>query len=120
MKILIADDDKNLRMVLKNELTETGFEVSEAENGKKTIDMLKKDEYDVLILDLNMPGLNGIDVLKKIKKLDIPTETIMLTAHATVSTAVEAMKLGAYDFITKPFQMDELIAISEKAFEKKR
>ncbi len=119
MKILIADDDRNLRMVLKNELADAGFDVYEADNGKKTIDMLKKDEYDVLILDLNMPGLNGIDVLKKIKKLDIATETIILTAHATVSSAVEAMKLGAYDFITKPFQMDELIAICEKAYEKK-
>jgi DNA-binding NtrC family response regulator len=119
MKILIADDDKNLRLVLKNELADAGFDVSEAENGKKTIDMLKKDAYDVLILDLNMPKLNGIDVLKKTKKLEIPTETIILTAHATVSTAVEAMKLGAYDFVTKPFQIDQLIAISEKAFEKK-
>jgi len=119
MKILIADDDKNLRMVLKNELADAGFDVSEASNGKKTIDMLKKDGYDVLILDLNMPGLNGIDVLKKIKKVGIATETIILTANATVSTAVEAMKLGAYDFITKPFQLDELIAITEKAFEKK-
>jgi DNA-binding NtrC family response regulator len=119
MKILIADDDKNLRMVLKNELADAGFDISEASNGKKTIEMLKKDDYDVLILDLNMPGLTGIDVLKKIKEVDFATETIILTAHASVSTAVEAMKLGAYDFITKPFQMDELIAIIEKAFEKK-
>ena len=119
MKILIADDDKNLRMVLKNELTDAGHDVSEAENGKKAIDMLKKDAYDILILDLNMPKLNGIDVLKKTKKLEIPTETIILTAHATISKAVEAMKLGAYDFITKPFQLDQLIAVAEKAFEKK-
>jgi DNA-binding NtrC family response regulator len=119
MKILIADDDKNLRMVLKNELADAGFDVSEAENGKKALDMLKKDAYDVLTLDLNMPGLNGIDVLKKIKNLEIATETIILTAHATVSSAVEAMKLGAYDYITKPFQVDELIAITEKALEKK-
>ena len=119
MKILIADDDKNLRMVLKNELADTGFDISEASDGKKAIDMLKKDDYDVLILDLNMPSLHGMDVLKKIKKLDLPTETIILTAHATVSTAVEAMKMGAYDFITKPFQMDELVVTIEKAFEKK-
>lgn len=119
MKILIADDDKNLRMVLKNELADTGFDISEASDGKKAIDMLKKDDYDVLILDLNMPSFHGMDVLKKIKKLDLPTETIILTAHATVSTAVEAMKMGAYDFITKPFQMDELVVTIEKAFEKK-
>jgi len=119
MKILIADDDRNLRTVLKNELSDAGFDVSEAENGRKTIDMLNKDEYDVLLLDLNMPGLNGIDVLKEAKKLGIATEAIILTAHATVSSAVEAMKIGAYDFLTKPFQMGELIATAEKAFEKK-
>lgn len=119
MKILIVDDDRNLRMVLKNELAEAGFDVHGADNGKKTIEMLKKDEYDVLILDLNMPNLSGIDVLKQIKNIEITTETIILTAHATVSRAVEAMKLGAYDFITKPFQIEELIAITEKACEKK-
>jgi len=119
MKILIADDDRNLRIVLKNELADAGFYVSDADNGRKAIEMLGKDEYDVLILDLNMPGINGIDVLKKIKKMGMATETIILTAHATVPSAVEAMKLGAYDFITKPFQMDELLAVAEKAFEKK-
>ena len=80
MKILIADDDRNLRAVLKNELAESGFDVSDADNGKKAIDMLKKDEYDVLILDLNMPGLNGIDVLKKIKK---PGKTSIISRIAT-------------------------------------
>ena len=80
------------------------------ENGKKAIDMLKKDAYDILILDLNMPKLNGIDVLKKIKKLEIPTETIILTAHATVSKAVEAMKLGAADYVVKPWDNQRLLA----------
>jgi len=120
MKILIADDDKNLRKVLMNELSEEGFNVNETDNGIKAVDMLEKDEYDVLLLDLNMPGLSGMDVLKKIKDLDIPTEVIILTAHATVSTAVDAMKLGAYDYLTKPFQINELITFIEKAYEKKK
>jgi DNA-binding NtrC family response regulator len=119
MKILIADDDKNLRMVLANELSEEGFDVNIAENGAKAMDLLENQEYDVLLLDLSMPGLNGMDVLKKIKALDLTTEVVILTGNATISTAVEAMKLGAYDFITKPFKMAELKAVLERAFEKK-
>jgi DNA-binding NtrC family response regulator len=119
MKILVADDDKNLRKVLMNELSYAGFDVAEADNGRKALDLLEKNEYDVLLLDLNMPGLGGMDVLKKIKSLDIPTEVIILTAHATLSAAIDAMKLGAYDFLTKPFQIEELTAVIEKANEKK-
>jgi DNA-binding NtrC family response regulator len=120
MKVLIADDDKNLRKVLMNELSEEGFDVDAADNGIKTMELLEKNEYDVLLLDLNMPGLNGMDVLKKIKDIEIPTEIIILTAHATVPTAVDAMKLGAYDYLTKPFKVEVLIAVIEKAYEKKK
>jgi two-component system, NtrC family, response regulator AtoC len=120
MKILVADDDKNLRKVLVNELYEGGFNVCETDNGIKAMEFLEKEEYDILLLDLNMPGLGGIDVLKKVKDREIPIEVIILTAHATVSTAVDAMKMGAYDYMTKPFQIDELMAIIEKAYEKKK
>jgi DNA-binding response OmpR family regulator len=71
MKILIADDDKNLRKVLANELAEDGFDADEAQGGIKAMDLLEKDEYDVMVLDLNMPGLGGMDVLKKIKALGL-------------------------------------------------
>ncbi|MEW6584835.1 MAG: sigma-54 dependent transcriptional regulator [Nitrospirota bacterium] len=120
MKILIADDDKNLRKVLSNELAENGYSVAEADNGVKAVQMLEKDDHDVLLLDLNMPGMSGLDLLKKIKELDIPTEVIVLTAYASVSTAVEAMKNGAYDYLTKPFQIEELSTVIEKAYEKKK
>lgn len=118
IKALVADDDKNLRKVLRLELSEE-FEVDEADGGVKTLEMLESGEYDVLLLDLNMPGLSGIDVLKKIKDLENPIEVIILTGHGTVSTAVEAMKSGAYDFIMKPFKLDALKAIIKKAYEKK-
>lgn len=120
MKILVADDDKNLRKVLLNELSDGGFEVSEADSGIKAMEFLEKEEYDVLLLDLNMPRLSGMEALKKIKASEIPTEVIILTANATVSTAVEAMKRGAYDYLTKPFKIDELKAVIEKAYEKKK
>ncbi len=120
MKIIIADDDKNLRKVLANELSDEGFDVAEADDGIKAVGLIEKGEYDVLLLDLNMPGLGGLDVLEKIRELEIPVEVIILTAHATVATAVEAMKMGAYDYLTKPFQIEELKMIIEKAYEKKR
>lgn len=120
IKILIADDDKNLKKVLMNELSETGLTCTETDSGIKAMELLEKEEYDVLLLDLNMPGLSGIDVLKKIKALEIPTEVIILTGHGTISSAVEAMKLGAYDFLAKPVKIAELNAVIEKAYEKKR
>jgi two-component system NtrC family response regulator len=120
LKILVADDDKNLTTILKTELSYEGFDVAETNNGRKAIELLKKDEYDVVLLDLNMPELGGMDVLKEIRIPEISTQVIVLTGYATVETAVAAMKSGAYDYVTKPFERDELIAIIQKAYEKKQ
>jgi DNA-binding NtrC family response regulator len=117
--VLIVDDDKNLLRVLTKELSDDGFDVIGTENGMMASDLLEKNDYDVLLLDLNLPGLGGMDLLKKIKTLAMPVEVIILTGHATVSAAVEAMKLGAYDYLTKPFQVEELKVVIEKAYEKK-
>lgn len=119
MKILIFDDDKNFVRILMQELVEEGYEVQKCESIPQAIERLEKDGYDVLLLDLNMPGFHGLEVLKKIRALDIPVEVIVLTGHGTVASAVEAMKLGAYDFLAKPFEMKVLKATIEKAFEKK-
>ena len=120
MKLLIVDDEKNIRQVLKNELSTETIEVDEAEHGQRALELLEQDEYDVVLLDLNMPRLGGIEVLKRMRSLEYPAEVIVLTANATISTAVEAMKLGAYDYLTKPFRLEELSAILDKAFEKKK
>jgi DNA-binding NtrC family response regulator len=120
MKILVVDDEKNLRQVLAIELSADGDEVDTAEDGVSALELLEKKEYDVVLLDLNMPRMGGIDVLKKIEALDIPGEVIILTANTTITAAVEAMKLGAYDYLTKPFRLEELSPIIEKAFEKKK
>jgi DNA-binding NtrC family response regulator len=119
-RILLADDDKNLRRVLVSELSSEGYDVTEADSGIRAAELLEQDEFDVFLLDLNMPGLSGMDLLKKMEKLQTSAEVIVLTAHATVSTAVEAMKLGAYDFLTKPFKLEELRAVIGKAYEKKK
>lgn len=120
IRVLIADDEKNIRRVLTAELSESGYDVAEAENGDQIIAITEKDDFDVILLDLNMPGLSGMEVLKKIKSVEMPAEVIILTGHGTVSAAVEAMKLGAYDFITKPFKIEELKAVISKAFEKRK
>jgi DNA-binding NtrC family response regulator len=120
MRLLITDDEKNLRQVLRKELARKGIEIDDAENGVKALELLDQNEYDVVLLDLKMPHLGGIDVLKKIKSCDLPVEVIILTANATISSAVEAMKLGAYDYLTKPFRLEELWPIVEKAYEKKK
>lgn len=116
MKIQIADGDLNLRKVLENELSTERFEVQEIDNGLEAISLIEKYEADVLILDLNMPGLGGMDVPEKIKASEISVEVIILTAYATVSTAVEAMKLCAYDYLTNPLKLGELKAAIEKAY----
>jgi DNA-binding NtrC family response regulator len=120
IKILIAEDEKNLRTILVNELSTEGYDVTEADDGRKALDILQKDEYDLLLLDISMPVLSGIEVLKKMKDLEIPTEVIILTGNVNITTAVEAMKLGAYDYLTKPFNFNELFLVIEKAHEKKK
>jgi DNA-binding NtrC family response regulator len=120
MKLLIADDEKNIRQFLTVELASHGITTDEADTGMKALELIEGDEYDVLLLDLNMPGMDGIEVLKKMKVLDIPTEVIVLTANAHVPTAVEAIKLGAYDYLTKPFSLEELTSVIEKAYDKKK
>ncbi len=119
IRTLIAEDDDNLRKVLSNELTEAGYFVTGKNSGAQAFDTLEKEEYDVLLLDLFTPGPGGMEILKKIKTLEIPVEVIVLTGHGTVATAVEAMKVGAYDFLTKPFKIDKLKAVIDKAYEKK-
>lgn len=120
IRVLIADDEPRLRQVLATELSGEGISVSEADSGEKALDLLDAEDIDVLLLDINMPGMSGIEVLKKIKSLDMFTEVIVLTADSTASTAVGAMKLGAYDYLTKPFRLEDLHPLIEKAYEKKR
>ncbi|MBI5204365.1 MAG: sigma-54-dependent Fis family transcriptional regulator [Nitrospirae bacterium] len=120
VRILIADDEKNFREVLMTTLSDEGFDVTGTDSAIKAKDLLEKEEYDVLLLDLNMPEVGGMEVLKKIKTFEIPPEVVILTGVGIVSTAVEAMKLGAYDYLTKPFKIEELKAVIEKAHEKKK
>ncbi len=119
IRILVAEDDRNLRKVLITELSSEGFHVRDTDNGNDALRILREDEYDVLLLDLNLPELHGMQALRKMKEEEIQTEVIILTGNASVASAVEAMKLGAYDYLTKPFKTDELVTVIHKASEKK-
>jgi DNA-binding NtrC family response regulator len=97
-----------------------GHRVSDTDSGAKAVEMAAEDDYDVALLDLNLPRQSGMEVLRTLKASGTAVEVIILTGNATVATAVEAMKLGAYDYLTKPFKMEELAAVVEKAQEKKK
>ncbi len=119
-KILIVDDEKSMNEVLKILLETEGYEVTSAYNGEEGIDALRSDIFDLVITDIKMPGVSGFEVLKKAKELSPDTIVIMITAFGTTEDAIEAMKLGAYDYIHKPFKNDEIKIVISKALEKRR
>jgi len=119
IRLLALDDDQTILGLLEESFRPPGYEFQAATDGAEAMELLKGKEFDVVLLDLNMPEMHGIDVLGKIREEKIPVEVIVLTGHATVSSAVDAMKLGAYDFLTKPIRIAELTATIEKAREKK-
>ncbi len=117
-KILIIDDDKQLRMLLKDRLRAQNYFIVEAENGKEGLELCKKELPDLILLDLQMPVMDGIEFLKLFNKEKIDTPVVVLTAFATIERAVEAMKLGAYDFLPKPCRPDHILLIVRKALER--
>ncbi len=109
LRILFVDDDADLRRIVKDQLVPLGFVMDEAEDGAKAIAMLEKGNYSLMLLDINMPVKSGIDVLKFIKEKGLPCKVIMLTGRVGFSVATETLKLGADDYITKPFNIDYLL-----------
>src|SRR5512133_3319681 len=107
-RVLIIDDEKHIRTVLESELGTFGFRTSAAGTGQEGLDLLKGDEFDVMLLDLNLPGMGGIEVLRKVRANEIPVEVVVLTADAAIPTAVEAVKLGAFDYLVKPVDLEHL------------
>ena len=120
IKILFVDDDKTFSKVMKKELTRMGHSVVCADCGEAAIDALRKRNFEVIILDIKMPGIGGLNTLKSVKEIDPEVEVIMLTGRATIESAVESMKMGAYDYITKPCRLNELDILLKKAYEKRQ
>jgi DNA-binding NtrC family response regulator len=117
---LIAEDEKNLGLVLQKELSRLGHNVTLVHDAEAAIRTARETEFDVALLDIMMPGRSGLEVLRELRQQEQPPEVLMMTGHATVETALQAMKLGAYDYLTKPCQLRELEAILNKAYEKRQ
>ena len=119
-KIMVVDDEPGMRSLLTKVLGKGGYFVSAFERGEDALSSLSSEDYDLAILDIEMPGMNGIELLKKIKSKDQGLNVVMITAYGSLQSAVEAMRLGAYDYLTKPFQMEEIKLVVEKALERER
>jgi len=119
-KILVADDEKSMREFLDIMLKKEGYKVTLASNGEEAFKLIEKDIFDLALVDLRMPKQDGLSVLKRIKMVSPETVVIMITAFASADTAIKAMKEGAYDYIMKPFKIDEIKLVIENALEKKR
>ena len=118
VKTLVIDDDKAMRDACYQILSRLGFEVDLAGDGRLGLNLLEKGSYDLVLLDLVMPDQNGIEVLKQIKILDPAVQVIIITGHGTIPTAVETIKLGAFDFLSKPFTPDDFRQVVKRALEK--
>ena len=119
-KILVVDDEQSLREVLSIMLKRAGYSVTSATDGEEAIEFIHKEIFDLVITDLRMPKIDGMEVLKAVKSASPETVVLIITAFATADSAVEAMKQGAYDYLTKPFQVDEVQLIIRNALEKRR
>ncbi len=116
--ILVADDDESVRSLLRDLLEGEGYSVSEAKSGTEVLTSLARgDTYSMVLMDVRMPGIDGLDVLDRLRKNNNDIPVIMITAHATASVGIQAMQRGAYDYLTKPFELDEVVLSIGRLFE---
>jgi len=119
-KILVVDDEPGMRSLLGKVLGKEGYFVTAFEKGGDALEAMASEDFDLAVLDIEMPGMNGIELLKKIKEKELSLNVVMITAYGSLQSAVEAMRLGAYDYLTKPFQVEEIKLVVEKALERER
>ena len=110
IRLLYVDDEESLRILVKSQLISEGFYVEAADDGDTAVEDLKKNSYDIILLDIRMPRMNGIEVLKFIKQQKIKSRVVMLTAVDDLSIAIESVKNGANDYVTKPYDLNNLLA----------
>src|SRR5690242_19341571 len=118
--ILVVDDDESLRRVTQLQLEEAGYRVLTASNGTQALALIEEETPGLVITDLKMPGPSGLELLKKIRQDHPQTTVLLITAFGTVQTAVEAMKAGAYDYITKPIDYEQLVLVVKRAVERQQ
>jgi DNA-binding NtrC family response regulator len=116
--LLFVDDDEDFRTVAARRFVKRGFQVAEAADGEAALALVQRKHFDVAVVDMRMPGMSGLELLEKLKAADPECEAIILTGEGTIETAVQAMKLGALDYLTKPFSLAELEEIVNKAYER--
>ena len=116
--VLVVDDEQDIRDACERILSRVGYQVQKASRGDEALDILNKESVDIMLLDLKMPGMDGLEVLERVRKQNTDIQVIVITGYATVETAIEAMKQGAYDFIPKPFEPDQLRIVVNRAWEK--
>jgi len=116
INVLLVDDEKDFVESLAERLQIRDFNVTTAFSGDEAIKLVEENDFDVIVLDVQMPGKSGVETLKEIKNMEQLSQVIMLTGHATVKTAIEGMKNGAYDYLMKPTDTDELIEMINKAY----
>jgi DNA-binding NtrC family response regulator len=119
LRVLFVDDEKSLQEFMRSELPRLGHEVTVCPDGRAALKILEKSIFDAAILDLRMPGMSGIEVLEHLKKVNPDTEAVVMTGHASMETAIEAVRLGAFDYITKPCKLAEIEAVLSKVSEKR-
>jgi DNA-binding NtrC family response regulator len=120
VRVLVVDDERPTRLLMERELPRAGCAVTSAESGEQALDSLQRQDFDVVLLDLKMPGMGGMEALRRIRESGASAEVVVLTGHPDVNTAIEAMKLGAYDYLTKPFKLAEVEAVLRRAADRRR
>jgi two-component system, NtrC family, nitrogen regulation response regulator GlnG len=119
-RILIADDEDSLRWVLEKSLRQAGYEISTAKDGDGALRAFEAEPFDLVFLDIRMPGMDGLTALAKLRELSGDAHVIVMTAHGTMETAIQAMQRGAYDYLAKPFDLDEVLLLTERAMQARR
>src|SRR4030043_1080661 len=117
-KMLVVDDEQDFLETILKRLKARKIEVTGVESGQKALELLAAQDIDVIILDVKMPGMDGIETLREIKKKKPLTEVIMLTGHASVESGIQGMQLGAFDYVMKPVALDELLEKMRQAYER--
>ena len=119
-KILVIDDEKNILHLIQNEFSEEGFEVTTALSGEQGLEIAAQQKFNLVFLDLKLPKISGIETLRRLKQKSSSTEVIMITGHGEIKSAIESIKLGARDYITKPFKLNELLFLARQVIEDSR
>ena len=119
IRLLLVDDEEDFRITLANRLRKRHLEVLDVEDGYKAVETVREKPVDVAVVDVKMPGLDGLETLRQIKEINALIEVIMLTGHASVESGIEGMRLGAFDYLMKPCDINELILKIEDAYQRK-